>query len=93
MADPKINDIQSSFSDYTDAINKVAERIKNLTDAKNQAIKEGNSQLVQEIDRYLKNEKKKKNAIQKILDIIRTMAKSKGMTLNNVSTSDMRETD
>ena len=25
MADPKIIDIQSSFSDYTDAINKVAE--------------------------------------------------------------------
>ena len=93
MADPKINDIQSSFSDYTDAINKVAERIKNLTDAKNQAITEGNSQLVQEIDRYLKNAEGEKNAIQKILDIIRTMAKSKGMTLNNVSTSEMRETD
>lgn len=91
--DPKINDIQSSFSDYTDAINKVAERIKNLTDAKNQAITEGNSQLVQEIDRYLKNAEGEKNAIQKILDIIRTMAKSKGMTLNNVSTSEMRETD
>ena len=28
MADPKINDIQSSFSDYLDAMNKVAERIK-----------------------------------------------------------------
>lgn len=93
MADTKINDIQSSFSDYTDAINKVAERIKNLTDVKNQAIKEGNSQLVQEIDRYLKNAEGEKNAIQKILDIIRTMAKSKGMTLNNVSTSEMRETD
>lgn len=91
--DPKINDIQSSFSDYTDAINKVAERIKNLTDAKNQAITEGNSQLVQEIDRYLKNAEGEKNAIQKILDIIRTMAKSKGMTLNNVSTSEMKETD
>lgn len=91
--DPKINDIQSSFSDYTDAINKVAERIKNLTDAKNQAITEGNSQLVQEIDRYLKNAEGEKNAIQKILDIIRSMAKSKGMTLNNVSTSEMRETD
>ena len=93
MADPKINDIQSSFSDYTDAINKVAERIKNLTDAKKQAIKEGNSQLVQEIDRYLKNAEGEKNTIQKILDIIRTMAKSKGMTLNNVSTSEMRETN
>lgn len=93
MADPKINDIQSSFSDYTDAINKVAERIKNLTDAKNQAITEGNSQLVQEIDRYLKNAEGEKNVIQKILDIIRTMARSKGMTLNNVSTSEMRETD
>ena len=87
MADPKINDIQSSFSDYTDAINKVAERIKNLTDAKNQAITEGNSQLVQEIDRYLKNAEGEKNAIQKILDIIQLMAKSKGMTLDNISTS------
>ena len=93
MADPKINDIQSSFSDYTDAINKVAERIKNLTDAKNQAITEGNSQLVQEIDRYLKNAEGEKKVIQKILDIIQAMAKSKGMTLNNVSTSEMRETN
>ena len=89
--DPKINNIQSSFSDYTDAINKVAERIKNLTDAKNQAITEGNSQLVQEIDRYLKNAEGEKNAIQKILDIIRTMAKSKGMTLDNISTSQLKE--
>ena len=91
MADPKIIDIQSSFSDYTDAINKVAERIKNLTDAKKQAITEGNSQLVQEIDRYLKNAEGEKNTIQKILDIIRTMAKSKGMTLNDISTSQLKE--
>ena len=91
MADPKINDIQSSFSDYTDAINKVAERIKNLTDAKRQAKTEGNSKLVKEIDRYLKNAEGEKNAIQKILDIIQLMAKSKGMTLNNVSTSQLKE--
>lgn len=89
--DPKINDIQSSFSDYTDAINKVAERIKNLTDAKNQAITDGNSQLVQEIDHYLKNAEGEKKAIQKILDIIQAMAKSKGMTLNNISTSQLKE--
>lgn len=89
--DPKINDIQSSFSDYTDAINKVAERIKNLTDAKRQAKTEGNSKLVKEIDRYLKNAEGEKNTIQKILDIIQAMAKSKGMTLNNVSTSQLKE--
>ena len=48
---------------------------------------------MQEIDRYLKNAEGEKKVIQKILDIIQAMAKSKGMTLNNVSTSEMRETD
>ena len=89
--DPKINNIQSSFSDYLDAMNKVTERINNLTNAKNQAITDGNSQLANEIEHYLKNAQGEQNAIQKILDIIRTMAKSKGMTLDNISTSQLKE--
>ena len=88
---PKINDIQGSFSDYLDAFNNAVERIDNLTSAKTQAIRDGNVQMATKISEYLKTAESERDAIKDILDIIRTMARSKGESLNYSSSSQQKE--